>query len=338
MDLNIFLKDILTRLVQGGDSLQRAEVKKLMVHIATGELSSEQIAAVLTGLQMKGVTAEELLGFRDGLLETGVAVNLSPYRPVDIVGTGGDCKNTFNISTCACLVVAGAGYKVAKHGNYAASSVSGASSVMENHGVKFTNDPAILRRDIEETNFVYLHAQLFARGMKFVGPVRKSLGIPTSFNLIGPLINPCRPAFQLLGVANLSQMRLYNSVLQKINVEYCIANSSDGYDEISLTGPFKILTRHAERVLTPSDLGFKDINPKELYGGSTAAEAMKTFDAVLEGTSTEAQKNAVVTNAAFTIQLMEPDKTLQECISIAQESLDSGSALRVLKKYVQLNS
>ncbi|MDY5773331.1 MAG: anthranilate phosphoribosyltransferase, partial [Bacteroidaceae bacterium] len=225
------MKEILKRLIAGGSNLSREELKEVMIQITREAYSREEIAALLMGLQVKGIAAEELLGLRDGLLETGTAVDLNPYRPIDIVGTGGDGKNTFNISTCACFVVAGAGYKVAKHGNYAATSVSGASSVLENHGIKFTKDPGKLRQSIESCNMVYLHAPLFANGMKFVGPVRKALGVPTCFNLLGPLINPCRPTYQLLGVANLAQMRLYNNVLQKINVNYGIVNSLDGYDE-----------------------------------------------------------------------------------------------------------
>ena len=190
------MKEILKRLIAGGINLSREELKEVMIQITREAYSREEIAALLMGLQVKGIAAEELLGLRDGLLETGTAVDLNPYRPIDIVGTGGDGKNTFNISTCACFVVAGAGYKVAKHGNYAATSVSGASSVLENHGIKFTKDPGKLRQSIESCNMVYLHAPLFANGMKFVGPVRKALGVPTCFNLLGPLINPCRLTYQ----------------------------------------------------------------------------------------------------------------------------------------------
>ena len=332
------MKELIQSLLTGGKNLQREEIRENMISITKEEFPTEQIAALLMGLQMKGITADELLGFRDGLLETGLDVDFSPYKPLDIVGTGGDCKNTFNISTCACFVVAGAGYKVAKHGNYAATSVSGASSVLENHGVKFTNDADKLKKSLETCNFVFMHAQLFARGMKFVGPVRKKLGFPTCFNLLGPLINPCRPTYQLLGVANLGQMRLYNSVLQKIDVNYGIVNSTDGYDEISLTGPFKVLTRNNESVLTPADLKLPTIRPEELYGGATPQKAMKIFDNVLENTATEGQRNAVLVNAAFAINLIEADKSIDECLAIARESLQSGKALDTLKKYIELNS
>ena len=332
------MKELLKRLIEGGANLTREELRTVMLDITRQANTSEQIAALLMALQIKGITDEELLGFRDGLLETGTPVNLSPYQPIDIVGTGGDGKNTFNISTCSCFVVAGAGYKVAKHGNFAATSVSGASTVLQNHGIKFTNDEAKLRKNLEETNFTYMHAQLFATGMKFVGPVRKALGVPTCFNLLGPLINPCRPTYQLLGVANLGQMRLYNSVLQKIKVHYGIVNSIDGYDEVSLTGTFKFQTAERERILNPGDLGLHQAKAADIYGGETAEEAKKIFDNVLEGKATQSQTEVVIANSALAIHLMEPTKEVEECVSIARESIESGKAFATLKKYVELNS
>lgn len=332
------MKEILKRLIAGGENLKREELREVMINITKEVYPQAQIAALLMGLQMKGITDDELLGFRDGLLETGTPVDLTPYQPIDIVGTGGDGKNTFNISTCACFVVAAAGYKVAKHGNYAATSVSGASTVLEQHGVKFTKDPGLLRRNIEENNIVYLHAPLFAYGMKFVAPVRKALGIPTCFNLLGPLVNPCRPTYQLLGTANLSQMRLYDSVLQKINVTYGIVSSTDGYDEISLTGSFKVKTRESERILTPADLGLKQAKVEEIFGGKDAGEAKKIFDNILENQATESQKNVVLANAAFAIQLMSPEKSINECLATAREAIESGKALATFKKFLELNS
>ncbi len=331
------MKQILERLIAGGSNLSREELRIVMINITKEAYRPEQIAALLMGLQMKGITAEELLGLRDGLLETGTKVDLSPYKPLDIVGTGGDGKNTFNISTCACFVVAGAGYKVAKHGNYAATSVSGASSVLENHGVSFSKSPGRILESLEKCNMTYLHAPFFANGMKFVVPVRKSIGVPTCFNLLGPLINPCRPKYQLLGVADLRQMRLYNSVLQQTDVEYGIINSTDGYDEISLTGPFKVLTRSDERVYAPADLGLPQIRQEELYGGDSARKAMKIFDSVLEGTATESQTNAVLANAAFAIKLVESGKSVAECLDIARESLESKKALQALQKFIDIN-
>ena len=258
---------------------------------------------------------------------------------MDVVGTGGDRKNTFNISTTSCFVIAGAGYKVAKHGNYAATSTSGASNVIANHGVTFTDDIDRLNRCINECGIVYLHAQLFAKAMKFVGPIRKALQFPTCFNLLGPIVNPSKPQCQLLGVANLDQMRLYSNVYQKIGIDYGIVNSIDGYDEISLTGDFKVTTNNYERIFKPSDLGFGITRPEELRAGADEKEAKEIFDNVLANTALPAQKNVVLANAAFGIQVLEKGKKdIEECVEIARESIDSGKALATFKKFVELNS
>jgi anthranilate phosphoribosyltransferase len=332
------MKDILNRMLNH-EELSREEMKEILVGITQSEFPNEQITALLTALQMRGVTVDELLGFRDGILETGVPVPLHCDRYIDVVGTGGDRKNTFNISTTACFVIAGAGYKVAKHGNYAATSTSGASNVIAHHGIKFTDDIDKLNRSLDEGGIVYLHAQLFARAMKFVGPIRKALQFPTIFNLLGPLVNPSQPSCQLLGVANLDQMRLYNNVYQKIGIDYGIVNSIDGYDEISLTGSFKVTTNTYERIFRPEDLGFSVIKPEELVAGATEDEAAKIFDSVLENRCMPGQKQVVLANAAFGIQVLEQGKkSIEECIEIARESIDSGSALRTFRKFVELNS
>ena len=332
------MKDILNRMLNH-EELTREETRDILVGITKSEYPNEQITALLTALQMRGVTVDELLGFRDGILETGEPAILDCDRYIDVVGTGGDRKNTFNISTTACFVIAGAGYKVAKHGNYAATSTSGASNVIAQHGVRFTDDIDQLNRSINEAGIVYLHAQLFAKAMKFVGPIRKALQFPTAFNLLGPIVNPSRPKCQLLGVANLDQMRLYNNVYQKIGIDYGIVNSMDGYDEISLTGDFKVTTNNYERVFRPQDLGFDIAKPEELVGGATEEEAAVIFDAVLENRALPAQKNIVLANAAFGIQVMERgQKDIHECIEIARESIDSGKALATFKKFVEINS
>lgn len=320
------------------EELQREETKNLLVAITQGELNDPEIAALLTAIQMRGITVEELLGFRDGILETGVPVPLHCDRYIDVVGTGGDRKNTFNISTTACFVIAGAGYKVAKHGNFSATSVSGASNVIKNHGVMFTDDADKLNRSLDECGIVYLHAQIFAKAMKFVGAIRKALPFPTFFNLLGPIINPSKPQCQLLGVANLNQMRLYQQVYQRIGIDYGIVNSIDGYDEISLTSDFKVTTNDYERVFKPADLGFDIARPEELVGGATEEEAAQIFDAVLQGTALQAQKNIVMANAAFAIQVLEKGKkSIEECIDIARESLDSGKALSTFRRFVEIN-
>ena len=332
------MKDILNRMLNH-EELTREETKNILVGITKSEYPNEQITALLTALQMRGITVDELLGFRDGILETGVPVPLDCDRYIDVVGTGGDSKNTFSISTASCFVMAGAGYKVAKHGNYAATSTSGASNVIANHGVMFTDDIDKLNRCINECGIVYLHAQLFAKAMKFVGPIRKALQFPTCFNLLGPIVNPSKPQCQLLGVANLDQMRLYNNVYQKIGIDYGIVNSIDGYDEISLTGDFKVTTNCYERIFNPSDLGFGITKPEELRAGADEKEAKEIFDNGLANSALPAQKNVVLANAAFGIQVLEKGKKdIAECVEIARESIDSGKALATFKKFVELNS
>lgn len=332
------MKEVLNKMLNH-EELSRTETRDIIVGITKDEFPTEQITALLTGLQMRGVTVDELLGFRDGILATGVKVILDCDKYIDVVGTGGDRKNTFNISTTSCFVIAGAGYKVAKHGNYAATSVSGASNVIHHHGVKFTADIDKLNRSINEAGIVYLHAQLFASAMKFVGPIRKALQFPTVFNLLGPLVNPSQPKAQLLGVANLDQMRLYRQVYQKLGIDYGIVNSIDGYDEISLTGDFKVATNNYERVFSPADLGFVPATPEELVGGANEDEAAEIFDAVLENRALPAQKNVVLANAAFGIQVMEKgQKSIEECVEIARESIDSGKALATFRKFAEINS
>ena len=332
------MKEVLNKMLNH-EELSRTETRDIIVGITKDEFPTEQITALLTGLQMRGVTVDELLGFRDGILATGVKAILDCDKYIDVVGTGGDRKNTFNISTTSCFVIAGAGYKVAKHGNYAATSVSGASNVIHHHGVKFTADIDKLNRSINEAGIVYLHAQLFASAMKFVGPIRKALQFPTVFNLLGPLVNPSQPKAQLLGVANLDQMRLYRQVYQKLGIDYGIVNSIDGYDEISLTGDFKVATNNYERVFSPADLGFVPATPEELVGGANEDEAAEIFDAVLENMALPAQKNVVLANAAFGIQVMEKGKkSIEECVEIARESIDSGKALATFRKFSEINS
>lgn len=333
------MKEILSKMLNN-ETLSRDTMHDILIGITKDAYPTEQISALLTGLQMRGITVDELLGFRDGILETGVPALLDAPRYLDIVGTGGDQKNTFNISTCACLVVAGAGYKVAKHGNYAATSVSGASNVIELHGVKFSNDIDQLNRSINESGFVYLHAPLFARAMKFVAPIRKNISFPTIFNLLGPLVNPSQPKAQLLGVANLDQMRLYNNVYQKLGVDYGVVNSIDGYDEISLTSNFKVTTNKYERIFSPTDLGMPIAQPEDIRGASTSTkeDACRVFDDVLNNTATESQKNVVIANAAFAITVVDQEKSIEEALAMARESIESGKAKEAMKKYVEVNS
>lgn len=330
------MKDILLK-IQNGGTLSQAEACQILLEIKDGKVDPIQLGALLAMLDQRGATVEEILGFREGLLQTCVTVDLSAYDPVDIVGTGGDGKNTFNISTCSCFVVAGAGFHVAKHGNFGATSVSGASNVIKEHGVIFSSDRAQLTKSIEESGVAYLHAQLFHPAMKNVAPVRKALQIPTVFNLLGPLINPTRPKRQLLGVANLSQMRLYYNTLTRIGMSFAIVTSMDGYDEISLTSDFKVMTNNYETIYKVGDLGFEKSEAGSLSGGNIVDDAKEIFDSVLENRSTIFQKNAVIANSAFAIQTIN-GKSIDECLGMAKESLESGKALYAFKKFVEINS
>lgn len=331
------MKELLKRLFNH-EELSREEACQLLQDITAGRYNEIQIASLLTVFQMRGIKVEELIGFRNALLSTRIPVDLSAYRPIDIVGTGGDGKNTFNISTCACFIVAGAGYPVAKHGNYGATSISGASNVMECYGIRFTNEQDKLLHSMEKCGMVYMHAPLFNPAMKTVAPVRKAMEVRTLFNLLGPLVNPCLPAYQLLGVADLTQMRLYTNTLQRLGVGFAVVNNLDGYDEISLTDEFKVMTNRYETIYKPSELGFDIVRQEELFGGNTPQEAARIFDNVLHNCATKAQTECVLINASFAIQAMEPLKPIEECVAIARESLQSGKALRTLRKFIELNS
>lgn len=331
------MKQYLLKLIDGA-TLTREDTHDIMLNITKEEYNVQQIAALLMALQTRGVTVDELLGFRDGLLETGKYINFSDYNTLDIVGTGGDGKNTFNISTCSAFVIAGAGYKVTKHGNAGSTSVSGASNVLQCHGVKFTDDYDMLKRSLDEAGICYLHAPLFAYGMKYVGPTRKALQIPTCFNLLGPLVNPCHPKNSFHGTANQSQLRLYTNVHQRIGDNFGVVTSYDGYDEISLTSGFKLYTNNFEKVYTPKELGFDYVKPEEIYGGETLETAMKMFDSVLDGTATNNQKNVILANAACGISVISPNLTIEESVAQARESLESGMAFNVFKKFIELNS
>lgn len=330
------MKKVLEKLL-AHEVISEVEAHDVLCGIAEKQYPEAQVAAFLTTYAMRPVTVDELLGLRRALVERAVPIDLSAYKAIDIVGTGGDGKNTFNISTCACFVVAGAGYKVAKHGNYAATSVSGASTVLERHGVKFTNDSDRLRRSIEESGMAYLHAPLFHPALAAVGPLRRTLGFKTVFNLLGPLVNPCRPAFQLLGVATLDQMRLYTQTLSRLGIGFAVVNSVDGYDEVSLTTDFKLMTNNREKIYAPADLGFTTANPAELVGGTTPDEAAAIFDRVLADEATVAQRNCVVATAAVAIHTICPDKDIIACLDEADESLASGRALETFKKFVEIN-
>ena len=331
------MKDILYKLFDY-QYLTRDEAKQVLFEIVKGDVPETQIASLITSFLMRSISIDEILGFRDALLEMRVTVDLSDYSTLDIVGTGGDGKNTFNISTTSCFVVAGAGYNVVKHGNYGATSISGASNVIEQQGVKFSTDNDRFRKSLDKCHIAYLHAPLFSPALKAVAPVRKSLGVRNFFNVLGPLVNPVQPEFQMLGVYNLAMLRLYTYIYQEENKKFSIVHSMDGYDEVSLTSQFKVSSNNGEHLFIPEDLGFKTITQDELYGGDTPVEAASIFRNVLNASATDAQMNVVIVNAALGIQTIDQHKSIEDCIDIARDALYSKKALKVLQTFVEINS
>ena len=272
------------------EQLNKEESHNLLFNITRGKYNDAQIASLITIYLMRNISLDELDGFKNALMEMRIPIDLSEYDTIDIVGTGGDNKDTFNISTTASFIVAGAGYKVVKHGNYGSTSISGASNLIENCGVRFTNDINIIKKSLDNSNFAFLHAPLFNPAMKAVAQIRKSLGIRTFFNILGPLVNPAKPKYQLLGVYNLSLLRLYNFLYQKTNINYSVIHSLDGYDEISLTDDFKVCDKYGEKIYSPIDLGFNKVSPQELMQGRSQEQAIKIFKAILNNSATKAQK------------------------------------------------
>ena len=315
-------------------SLSREQAKEVLLNISQGMYNESELASFITVYLMRSITIAELQGFRDALLELCVAVNLDGLEVMDIVGTGGDGKNTFNISTLSCFVVAGTGNKVAKHGNYGASSISGSSNVMEKLGYKFKNDTGSLQKEINDTNLCFLHAPLFHPALKAVGAIRKNLGVRTFFNMLGPMVNPAFPKYQLVGVYNLEMARIYNYLLQETRSSFTIIHSLDGYDEISLTGDTKVITNKGEQILSAETLGKRTVAEADIYGGDTVDEAAKIFVSILKGEGTWAQNAVVLANSAMALNCTGKYGDYDECYQLAIESLESGRALQVLKKLV----
>jgi anthranilate phosphoribosyltransferase len=315
-----------------GNTLSREQARESLLEVGQGLHSEPEFASFLTVFKMRPITSEELAGFRDAMAELCLSTDLSDYNAIDVVGTGGDGKNTFNISTLACFVIAGTGVNVTKHGNYAVSSTSGSSNLLELLGYKFSNDPEKLKSDLDKANFCFMHAPLFHPAMKHIAPVRRALKVQTFFNILGPMINPSSPKFQVLGVNNLENFNHYKNVYETLDVNYAVINSFDGYDEISLTSETRIATNHKEIVISPSDFGMPTIQPEKLYGGNTVEEAAKIFVSILEGKGTEEQNNVVTANTAIGLKIYYSEKNLNECVEMARESLKSGKALEKLKK------
>ena len=329
------MKKLLNRLINQ-ENISEAEAKQVLVNISKDMYNPSQIASFLTVFMMRSVTLAELKGFRDALLELCIPVDLSAYNAIDLCGTGGDGKDTFNISTLASFITAGAGVKVAKHGNYGVSSVSGSSNVMEHLGIKFTNDTDFLEKSIDKTGICVLHAPLFHPAMKNVAPIRRALGVKTFFNMLGPMVNPSFPKNQMVGVFNLELARRYGYLYQNTDKNYTILHALDGYDEISLTGATKAIRNNSEEMLTPEDFGVPQHTQTSIYGGDSVASAAKIFTDILEGNGTDPQNNVVCANAGMAIATVKGLEA-KEGFEIAKESLQSGKALDVLKKLQQLS-
>lgn len=317
-------------------TLSREAAKEVLVNMSRGLYNEAEMTAFVTVFLMRSITLDELQGFRDALLELSVKIDMNGYKVMDIVGTGGDGKNTFNISTLSCFIVAGTGQKVAKHGNYGSSSISGASNVMEQLGYVFKNDNTQLLKELEVANICFLHAPLFHPALKIVGGIRKNLGVRTFFNMLGPMVNPATPAYQLVGVYNLEMARIYNYLLQHSGNAYTIIHGLDGYDEISLTNDTKVITNEGERVLTPEALGKRSVAAEDIYGGNTVDEAAKLFTRIIKGEGTWAQNAVVLANAAMALHCTGVYDNYEGAYHAAVESLESGKAYQALQTLISL--
>lgn len=315
-------------------TLTRQQARDLLVQVSEGKFNESEISALITVYLMRSITIGELQGFKDALMELALPVNLDGHDVIDIVGTGGDGKNTFNISTLSCFIVAGTGNKVAKHGNYGASSISGSSNVMEQLGYQFKTSGAALNKELETANICFLHAPLFHPALKVVGGIRKNLGVRTFFNMLGPMVNPASPKYQLVGVYNLEMARIYNYLLQQGNTAFTILHSLDGYDEISLTGDTKVITNKGEQVMSAEQLGKRIVLPAELHGGNSAEEAAAIFLRILKGEGTWAQNAVVIANAAMALHCIQKYENYETCYQLAVESLESGKAYQCLQTLI----
>lgn len=318
-------------------TLTRENARRALIDLATGGFNPAQASAFLTSYMMRTISISELQGFRDAMLELCIPVSF--YQPVmDVCGTGGDGKKTFNISTTTAFVVAAAGQAVAKHGNYGVSSISGSSNVLEYLGCRFLDDPLELTRCLDETNICFMHAPTFHPAMKNVASIRKELGIRTFFNMLGPMVNPARPHRQMIGVFGLELARQYGYLYQDTGVYFSVFHDAGGYDEITLTGPVKVFSSSGEMMLTPQDFGLEMTRPQDLLGGSTIEDAAAIFLRILEGRGTPAQQRVVVANAALALQTAGHAHALPACVALATEALESGNALTTFKRFQHFTS
>jgi anthranilate phosphoribosyltransferase len=328
------MKDILNHLI-AHKTLSQQQAKEVLKNLATGSYPSSQVAAFMTVFLMRSITVEELRGFREAMLELCVPIDLSEYDAMDLCGTGGDGKDTFNISTLSSFIVAGAGQAVAKHGNTGVSSICGSSNLLAYFGYEFSADTDQLRRSLDQVGLCFLHAPLFHPAMKSVAPIRKELGVKTFFNMLGPMVNPSFPRKQLVGVFSLELARLYGYLYQETEGRFAILHALDGYDEISLTGPFKMITNGGEKLYHPQALGLEQLSPESILGGATIAESARIFEQVLRGAGSAAQNQVVIANAAAALVTAREGLGFEEAIDLAKETLLSGKALRVFTGLIQ---
>lgn len=329
------MKNVLNRLINH-ESISSEEAKQVLVNISKGDYNQSQIAAFLTVYMMRSITLDELQGFRDALLELCIPIDLKDFNAIDLCGTGGDGKDTFNISTLSSFVTAGASVNVAKHGNYGVSSACGSSNVMEYLGIKFSNDIDFLKRTIDKAGICVLHAPLFHPAMKNVAPIRRELGVKTFFNMLGPMVNPSFPKNQMVGVFNLELLRLYGYLYQNTETNYSIVHALDGYDEISLTGKTKVISNHSETMFSPEDLGVPEVSQESIFGGNTVEEAAQIFMNVIQGKGTEQQNNVVCANAGLAIATTKQIDHKQG-FELAKESLLSGKGFKALQTIQELS-
>lgn len=328
------MKNILQHLFSH-QNLSKIEAKEILTKIAQNQFNEYEVTAFISVFLMRSITLDELEGFREALLDLATPIYLGTNDLVDIVGTGGDGKNTFNISTLASFIVAGTGQKVAKQGNYGASSISGVSNVLEILGYHFKDNEAELKFDLEKGNICFLHAPLFHSALKSVAPLRRNLGLKTFFNLLGPLVNPAKPQYTMIGVATLEIARIYQYLLQKENTDFMLVHALDGYDEISLTSDTKIIDKKGEHIYSPTDLGFENVMPRSIFGGETKEEAAKIFRNILEGKGSTEQNSVVLANAGMALYNTQKYGNYPQCLELAKDSLFSKKALECLEKIIE---
>lgn len=330
------MKEVLHHLFEY-HTLSESEAKEVLTHIASGKYNDTQIAVFLGVFQMRAITLDELTGFRSALQDLSIRVDLSEFETIDLCGTGGDGKNTFNISTLTSFVVAGTGSKVAKHGNYGVSSSCGSSNVLEHFGYRFSNDPGKLRKELDQADICFLHAPLFNPAMKHVAPVRRQLGLKTFFNILGPMINPSSPSRQMVGVYSLELARMYGYVYQTTQTRYAIIHSLDGYDEISLTAPYRLISRHREEIVEPRRMNLRETRAEDIRGGEDVAGSARIFLDILQGQGTPAQQDVVIANSAVALMIADEGLSMPDAVQMARESLESGEALLRFNKLMSLN-